>query len=82
MDMKYKIVQLLMLVFVVFSCKNAPENYLETKDSTVKTDYFHTATQTLVSAHRGGSGIKDFPENALETLQHLHQTGITVFEID
>lgn len=80
--MKYSIIPFLVLFFVVFSCKNAPDKYVETKPQTAQKDYFHTTTETLVSAHRGGSGLKGYPENALETLQYLHHKGITVFEID
>lgn len=80
--MNFKALHLLLLIFVLFSCKNAPENYLETNTQTAQEDYFHTTTETLVSAHRGGSGIENYPENALETIQYLHQQGITIFEID
>lgn len=59
-----------------------PDNYIQTKSDTTTQDYFHSATQTLVSAHRGGSGIQNYPENCLETLQYLHKQGITVFEVD
>jgi glycerophosphoryl diester phosphodiesterase len=35
----------------------------------------------VVAAHRGGPG-PDYPENALETLQHSFAQGIRVFELD
>lgn len=81
-EMKHKIIFFLILFLVQFSCKNAPEISLEAQTATQSSDYFHTTTQTLVSAHRGGSGIKNYPENALETIQYLHEQGISVFEID
>lgn len=40
------------------------------------------STQTLVSAHRGGGGLKDYPENALESINYLYHQNIRVFEID
>lgn len=39
-------------------------------------------TKTLVSAHRGGSGLEKYPENCIETMEFLYQKGINIFEID
>ncbi|WP_288764140.1 glycerophosphodiester phosphodiesterase family protein [uncultured Weeksella sp.] len=39
-------------------------------------------TKTLVSAHRGGSGLENYPENCIETMEFLYQKGINIFEID
>lgn len=39
-------------------------------------------TKNLVSAHRGGSGIENYPENCIETFQYLYEKGIQIFEID
>ena len=82
--MHSNIVRIFLILIFVLSCKNVPENYVQTKENptTASANYFHTATDVLISAHRGGSGIKNYPENALETLQHLHSNGINVFEID
>ena len=68
----------------LFSCKNVPDTatYTQTGPYTADKSYFHNASQTLVSAHRGGSGLKGYPENAVETLQFLYDQGITIFEID
>lgn len=83
--MRHLLYSLVLLLFV-FSCKNAPKNYTKTEVGSVPTevqkDFFHKTTKTLVSAHRGGSGIKGYPENALETLKYLKNNGIRVFEID
>lgn len=81
-NMKYRLMQMLLLVFVIFSCKNLPENYVSSSTSISADSFFHNATETLVSAHRGGSGIENYPENALETIQFLYDRGIRVFEID
>jgi glycerophosphoryl diester phosphodiesterase len=35
-----------------------------------------------ISAHRGGKGLKNFPENCLETMQHLSETIDAIYEID
>lgn len=41
-----------------------------------------TNQDLLISAHRGGKGLADYPENCLETLQFLHKKGVRIFEID
>lgn len=43
---------------------------------------YSSKVKNLVSAHRGGSGIKNFPENCIETFTYLYQQGIQIFEID
>ena len=80
--MRTRFLTFLLLFVFAAGCKNVPE--ISTKAPTQKASktYFHDAQQTLISAHRGGSGLKGYPENALETLQYLYMNGITVFEID
>lgn len=80
--MRIRFLTFLLLFVFAAGCKNVPE--ISTKAPTQKASktYFHDAQQTLISAHRGGSGLKGYPENALETLQYLYMNGITVFEID
>lgn len=80
--MKLNPISLLALIFVMFSCKNVPENYLTSPVANSAHTLFHSSTETLVSAHRGGSGIPNYPENALETIQFLYDNEIRVFEID
>lgn len=53
----------------------------QTAENTSTLDYLRSETG-LISSHRGGKGIKNHPENALETIQHLYARGIRVFEID
>jgi len=43
---------------------------------------YSAKNKNYVSAHRGGSGIKGYPENSVETFEHLYQKGIQIFEID
>ena len=38
--------------------------------------------QPLVSVHRGGKGLKYYPENCLETLQYVNDSILAIFEID
>lgn len=80
--MKYLLFSLLAVFLFTFSCKNVPESYTDVQTTSFQKDLLHTSSKTLVSAHRGGSGIKNYPENAIETMQYLHTKGIQVFEID
>ena len=43
---------------------------------------YSTKNKNYVSAHRGGSGITNYPENCIETFDYLHKKGIQIFEID
>ena len=43
---------------------------------------YSAKNKNYVSAHRGGSGIKGYPENSVETFEYLYQKGIQIFEID
>lgn len=67
-----------------FHCKpnkNQSEIYQNTSPKEISFKY-STKNKNVVSAHRGGSGIKGFPENCIETFEHLYQKGIQIFEID
>ncbi|MGI9527283.1 MAG: glycerophosphodiester phosphodiesterase family protein [Weeksellaceae bacterium] len=81
-----KNIQVLTLILFTFfySCKNAPEILSSGQvDSTeITSAIFNSPTETLISAHRGGSGLKGYPENAIETLEYLYQKDIKIFEID
>jgi len=35
-----------------------------------------------ISVHRGGKGLKNYPENCLETLQHVNDSIAAIYEID
>jgi len=36
----------------------------------------------IISVHRGGKGIKNYPENCLETLVHVNKSIDAIYEID
>lgn len=81
--MKNKIFLLLsLLLWLIWSCNPSREKEETTTASpTFSDDYFHS-DQVLISAHRGGSGLKNYPENCLETMQYLKDHGVNLFEID
>lgn len=76
---------LTLLNFTLFYSCNPQNN--QTKDASINssdeiTFKYSTKNKNYVSAHRGGSGIKNYPENCIETFDYLHQKGIQIFEID
>lgn len=73
---------LILFIFTVFSCKNVPEAYKNIDENVETSSIYHSSTEVLISAHRGGSGINNYPENTLETMKYLHKKGVQVFEID
>ncbi|WP_068597356.1 glycerophosphodiester phosphodiesterase family protein [Vaginella massiliensis] len=80
----FKIISLLVLM-IFWQCKDAPSTLLLTENIVPNSErYFSYAkkNQTLVSAHRGGSGLQHYPENAIETMEYLYAKGISIFEID
>ncbi len=71
-------------LLAVFSCnpnKSQTEQNQHTSSDVISFKY-STKNKNFVSAHRGGSGIKGFPENCIETFDYLAQKGIQIFEID
>ncbi|WP_313374641.1 glycerophosphodiester phosphodiesterase family protein [Chishuiella sp.] len=69
---------------LIFSCqpkKSTIGNTQQNKSEEINFKYL-TKNKNYVSAHRGGSGIDDYPENCIETFNHLYNNGIKIFEID
>lgn len=68
-------------LFLFMQCK--PSSLTENIIPNSTEDFsYANKTKTLVSAHRGGSGLKNYPENSIETMNFLYQKGINIFEID
>ncbi|WP_282629867.1 glycerophosphodiester phosphodiesterase family protein [Empedobacter sedimenti] len=73
------------LSLLTISACNPKSNQTETTThSTAQNISFNYSAKNknYVSAHRGGSGIKGYPENSVETFEYLYQKGIQIFEID
>ena len=76
---------LLLFVIVFFGCKDAKEE--TPSSSTVKSklvEVFRVSKDSYpnISVHRGGKGLKDYPENALETIQYVSDSISAIFEND
>ncbi|MCB4809265.1 glycerophosphodiester phosphodiesterase family protein [Tamlana sp. 62-3] len=82
--MKYLFV---LFLLVSVSCKQAPkqeEQPEKTKPSVLLSKFsYSTEASTLVSVHRGGKNIKNYPENCLETIQFINDSiKGAIYEID
>ena len=76
---------LIILNLTIFYSCNPTTNQI--KDASINssdeiTFKYSTKNKNYVSAHRGGSGIINYPENCIETFDYLHKKGIQIFEID
>lgn len=82
--MQFNFFGISLMILLLLGCKNVPDTsvFTDTESIKISKTYFHDTTKTLVSAHRGGSGIEGYPENAIETMDYLHKRGVNVFEID
>ncbi|WAC03158.1 glycerophosphodiester phosphodiesterase family protein [Lacinutrix neustonica] len=87
--MKY-LYSLLLLVCMV-SCKQESTKTLmssETNTQAIKrsalidTFKYQPDVLPIISAHRGGKNIKNYPENCLETLQYVNDSIPAIYEID
>lgn len=78
------------LVFIIlFSCKSKEKQDIasvsqDTLRSSVLLEKFRYKpnNKPLISVHRGGKGIKRYPENCLETLKYINDSIDAIFEID
>lgn len=80
---------LIFLIILCFSCKNEKHKQDETlqvekiKPSVLLETLKYTAgDKPMISVHRGGKGLKYYPENCLETLKYINDSIEAIFEID
>ena len=70
---------LIILNLTIFYSCNPTTN--QVKDASINssdeiTFKYSTKNKNYVSAHRGGSGITNYPENCIESFDYLHKKGI------
>ncbi|TJY36127.1 glycerophosphodiester phosphodiesterase family protein [Pontimicrobium aquaticum] len=76
------------LAFLVFfSCKGnlKDSNKVEVSkkaSALIKTFKYAKDSEPIISVHRGGVGLANYPENCLETIQYVNENISAVFEID
>ncbi|WP_299887335.1 glycerophosphodiester phosphodiesterase family protein [uncultured Lacinutrix sp.] len=87
--MKYLYYILLIALFA--SCKKEVSNTVvstETKIQNIKKSAlievfkYNPKAAPIISVHRGGKSIKNYPENCLETLQYVNDSIPAIYEID
>jgi len=75
-------------LLIIFSCKGKPS---ETKDVVTNEEKksvlieafkYTQDSKTMISVHRGGVGLANYPENCLETIEYVNDSILAVFEID
>lgn len=75
----------LFLVIGLVACKNSrPEGQLEQaqKSKLIELFKYSRSDYPNISVHRGGKGLKYYPENCLETIQYVSDSISAIFEID
>ncbi|WP_299112651.1 glycerophosphodiester phosphodiesterase family protein [uncultured Winogradskyella sp.] len=76
---------LLFVAICLFSCK---DSNVEKTTSAVKTSKLIEVFKATkvdypnISVHRGGKGLKNYPENCLETLQYVNDSISAIYEVD
>lgn len=81
--MKYFLLILTLFVFV--SCKQTKEpTQISEVQSSKLIERFKASNSDYpnISVHRGGKGLVNYPENALETLKYVNDSIVAVYEID
>lgn len=77
-----------LLIFTIvcfFSCKKqVVDTLLLTKNDSALLEVFKYSpnSKPIISVHRGGKGIVNYPENCLETLEYINDSIHGIYEID
>lgn len=76
-----------LVIIFLFSCEYnsktlKPLNVGDSESTLIEYFQYNAKKTALISAHRGGSGIFNYPENCLETLGYIHDSIPMIFEID
>ncbi|WP_412560434.1 glycerophosphodiester phosphodiesterase family protein [Winogradskyella sp. MIT101101] len=78
---KLQYVLFLSVLFVFTNCKSDKNNYTE-KSKPVEIFRTSKSDYPNISVHRGGKGLKNYPENCLETIQYINDNISAIFEVD
>ena len=71
----------LSVLFVFTNCKSDKKTYTE-KSKPVEIFRTSKSDYPNISVHRGGKGLKNYPENCLETIQYINDSISAIFEVD
>lgn len=78
---KLQYVLFLSVLFVFTNCKSDKKTYTE-KSKSVEIFRASKSDYPNISVHRGGKGLKNYPENCLETIQYINDSISAIFEVD
>lgn len=76
------------VLLIIFSCKGNPNEAKEVvsnkanKSTLIETFKYTEGNKPMISVHRGGVGLANYPENCLETIEYVNDSILAVFEID
>ena len=79
-----KRILLLILLIVFVGCKDSKveETIVINKSKLVEVFRAANSDYPNISVHRGGKGLKNYPENCLETIKYVNDSISAIFEID
>lgn len=81
-------ISIFIALLLVFSCKgksnerNEIITKEEKKSALIETFKYTKGNEPIISVHRGGVGLANYPENCLETIKYVNDSISAVFEID
>ncbi|WP_369993821.1 glycerophosphodiester phosphodiesterase family protein [Winogradskyella sp.] len=75
---------LLILITIFVGCKDAKVEETVTINKSQLVEVFRASNSDYpnISVHRGGKGLKNYPENCLETIQYVNDSISAIFEVD
>lgn len=78
---------LVVILLLGYSCKqnnSTASTQVNPKSKSILLEKFAytNSDTTIISVHRGGKGLKNYPENCLETIKYIKDSINAIFEID
>ncbi len=74
---------ILLLVLLSLSCKtNKGETPKLNQSHLLEIFSYKSNSEPIISVHRGGKGLDNYPENCLETLKYINDSIPAIYEID
>lgn len=79
-----KKIYFILLIGLIVSCKHEKEgdNSNKSDSKLIQTFEFSSESSPIISVHRGGKSLVNYPENCLETLQYINDSIEAIYEID
>jgi glycerophosphoryl diester phosphodiesterase len=81
-------ISIFIALLFIFSCKGTPSETDEVvakedkKSALIEAFKYTQGSEPIISVHRGGVGLANYPENCLETIEYVNRSISAVFEID